>query len=120
MSLQYNKEIFEYARSICVVPFDTAEDLLECHCLMMEFQCIVQEKNHVSPLPLISRDDYLKLSILQYFVSNYAIAGFIQQQVYKVTKIQILFPGEQMLMCSFNFYFQFLLCEIPTEVSKSA
>lgn len=43
LSLQYNK-VFEYARNVCAVPFDTAEALLDGYCLMMAFQCIVQEK----------------------------------------------------------------------------
>lgn len=86
LSLQYNK-VFEYARSVCAVPFDTAEALLDGYCLMMEFQCIVQKKkNRVSPLPLISLEDCIKLSILQYSVNNCAIACFIQQQVYKVSQ----------------------------------
>lgn len=54
LSLQYNKVVFEYARNICVVPFDTA--LLDCYCLMMEFQGIVQKKNPgVSPILNLSR-----------------------------------------------------------------
>lgn len=86
LSLQYNKEVFECVRNVCVVPFDIAEALLDCYYLMMEFLCIVQKKNQVFPLSLISLEDSIKLSILQYSVNNYAIACFIQQQVYKVSQ----------------------------------
>lgn len=50
-SVQCIQEVFEYVKSICVVPCDTYETLLDSYCLITEIQCTVLKKIRYLPSP---------------------------------------------------------------------